>query len=121
MSRCPAIRLLRLDGYAADWQPARASELRRVGGDSLHKILDGFGSSGITTVKRQATLGPTKRLGPVLRLLLPNRHLAVGLQQRQFSKLLRQGVSDDIHFGVVEIACCVVVVKGRTEGIARPV
>ncbi|SRR6266536_1693380 len=59
--------------------------------------------------------------GPVLRLLLADGHLGVGLQQRYLPELGQECVSDAVHLGVVAAAGFVVFVQGRGEGVAGAV
>ncbi len=96
-------------------------QLRRVRRHALLEVVYGIWSRRIPGVQRESPLRPPERLGPVLRLLLADCHLPVGLEQRHLAELVQQRVPDAVHLGVVKRAGVVVLGQSRRERVTRTV
>ena len=85
------------------------------------QVFDGFGPGAVAAVDGKAALCPPQRLPVVVCLLLPDRYLPVGIQERHLAPLLDAGLPDGVHLGVMPAARLVVLVKCGGEGVPRPV
>src|SRR5690349_14797507 len=70
--------------------PWPVGELGLVSGGSASEVLDGFGPGAVVAIQGEAALGPPQCLAVVVRLLLADGHLPVGLQQWHLPHLARQ-------------------------------